>query len=124
MPEVQQTVPVTLPSSLPKPPEIITLNEPSVLDSVQPLSSVTRRSRKGPDWRKEAERVKNGDIASYDIYMEKTRKMEERALRKQQQIEANRDNAAIDDIIEVNEMYIESLQGKLELLNQIEHFKS
>ena len=63
-------------------------------------------------------------MAQYDIYLEKTRKIEEKALRKQQQIEANKEHAGIDDIIEVNEMYIESLQGKLELLSQIEHFKS
>ena len=53
------------------------------------------------------------------MYLEKTKKLEIQAQRKQKQIEANKDNAKIDDIIEVNDMYIESIQGKLELLNHL-----
>ena len=34
-----------------------------------------------------------------------------------QKLEANKDQAGVDDIIEVNEMYIDSMWGKLELLN-------
>jgi hypothetical protein len=70
---------------------------------------VSRRQKKSPDWRREAERLKPGDTAQYDIFLERTRKIEERAQRKQQQIDQSRGEAGIDDIIEVNEMYIESL---------------
>lgn len=35
-------------------------------------------------------------------------------------MEAGREKAGIDDIIEINEMYIESVRGKLELLNDLD----
>lgn len=88
--------------------------------------SYMKKSKRSPEyWKREVDKIKNGAdaVSQYEFFLEKTRKLEVQAQRKQQQIDLSRDQAGIEDIIEVNEMYIESLQGKLELLNQIENFK-
>ena len=81
---------------------------------------VAKQKRKAKAWKRELSRIKAGDATQYDMYLEKTRKIEVMAQRRQRQLETGRDKPAIEDIIEVNEMYIDSMWGKLELLSQIE----
>lgn len=52
----------------------------------------------------------------YDMYLDKARDFEDKAKRKQEIIGAT-NGATIEDIIELNDMYVESIKTKLELLN-------
>ena len=55
----------------------------------------------------------------YDMYIGKAKDIEEKAKRKQEIIGATK-GATIEDIIELNDMYVESIKAKLELLNDID----
>ena len=80
-------------------------------------------TKKQLNWKKELKKIKEGGGGhqqQFDQYLEHSRKIEEKAQRKQEQLEANREKAGIDDILEINEMYIESVRGKLELLNDLD----
>lgn len=50
------------------------------------------------------------------MFLGKAKEFEERAKRKQDLIGVTK-GATIEDIIEVNDMYVESIKAKLELLN-------
>lgn len=50
--------------------------------------------------------------------LDKAKIFEEKAKRKQEIIGATQ-GATIDDIIELNDMYVESIKAKLELLNDL-----
>lgn len=52
----------------------------------------------------------------YEVYLGKAKNFEERAERKQKLIGANA-NTNIEDIIELNDMYVDSIKAKLEILN-------
>jgi len=52
----------------------------------------------------------------YDVFLEKAKDFEEKAKRKQEIIGATK-GATIEDIIEMNDMYVESIKAKLEILN-------
>lgn len=52
----------------------------------------------------------------YEVYLGKAKNFEEKAERKQQMLGVN-PNAAIEDIIELNDMYVDSIKAKLEILN-------
>ena len=54
----------------------------------------------------------------FDMYVEKAKEFEEKAKRKQQIIGTSK-GATIEDIIELNDMYVESIKAKLELLTDI-----
>lgn len=50
------------------------------------------------------------------MFLGKAKNFEEKAKRKQEMICVTR-GASIDDIVELNDMYVESIKAKLELLN-------
>jgi len=52
----------------------------------------------------------------YEVYLGKAKNFEEKAERKQQILGVN-PNANIEDIIELNDMYVDSIKAKLEILN-------
>ncbi len=52
------------------------------------------------------------------MILDKAKVFEEKAKRKQQII-GTTNGATIEDIIELNDMYVESIKAKLELLNDI-----
>lgn len=55
----------------------------------------------------------------YDVYFSKAKDFEEKAARKQQIIGVSQ-SATIEDIIQLNDMYVESIKAKLEILNDFE----
>ena len=55
-----------------------------------------------------------------EVFIDKARQLEEKALRKQQMLKVGKGNT-IEDIIEINDMYIDSVKAKLEVLNDIEN---
>ena len=52
----------------------------------------------------------------YEMYLEKAKDFEDKAKRKQEIIGVNK-GGTIEDIIQVNDMYVESIKAKLEILN-------
>ena len=76
--------------------------------------SVTSKPNK--DWKKELERMDLHGKEKYDIVLDKARLFEEKAKRKQDLIGVTK-GATIEDIVELNDMYVESIKAKLELLN-------
>ena len=58
----------------------------------------------------------------YDIVLDKAKGFEEKAKRKQQMMTIG-GTSNIEDIIELNDMYVESIKAKLELLNDIDDKK-
>ena len=54
----------------------------------------------------------------YDMFLSKSKNFEEKAMRKQAIIGATK-GATIEDMIELNDMYVESIKAKLTLLNDI-----
>ena len=54
----------------------------------------------------------------YDMFLGKAKDFEEKAKRKQQIIGTTK-GATIEDIIELNDMYVESIKAKLELLHDL-----
>jgi hypothetical protein len=54
----------------------------------------------------------------YDMFIGKAKEFEEKAKRKQQILGTGK-GATIEDIIELNDMYVESIKAKLELLNDV-----
>ena len=68
------------------------------------------------DWIKDLEKMDLSGKEKYDMFLGKAKNFEERAKRKQEIIGATK-GATIEDIIELNDMYVESIKAKLELLN-------
>ena len=55
----------------------------------------------------------------YDMFIGKAKDFEDKAQRKQKIIGVKQ-GATVEDIIELNDMYVESIKAKLELLNDFE----
>ena len=68
------------------------------------------------DWKKDYEKRDLQGKEKYDLFISKAKDFEERAKRKQEIIGVNKDNN-IEDIIELNDMYVNSIKAKLEVLN-------
>ena len=54
----------------------------------------------------------------FDMFLDKAKDFEEKARRKQQIIGATK-GATIEDIIELNDLYVDSIKAKLELLHDL-----
>lgn len=54
------------------------------------------------------------------MYLEKAKEFEEKARRKQEMALISKGGGRIEDIIQVNDMYVESIKAKLEVLNGLE----
>ncbi|CDW82839.1 UNKNOWN [Stylonychia lemnae] len=76
-------------------------------------------STQNHDWRKELSKLDNNGRDRYDMVLEKAKEMEVKAKRKQQIINQAKGGGTVEDIIQVNDMYVESIKAKLELLNDI-----
>ena len=68
------------------------------------------------DWKKDLDKMELHGKEKYDMFIGKAKDFEEKAKRKQEIIGATK-GATIEDIIELNDMYVESIKAKLELLN-------
>ena len=77
-------------------------------------------STKSYDWQKELEKKDLRGRDRYEIYLEKAKEFEEKAQRKQQLIMSQKGGGSINDIIQVNDMYVESIKAKLEVLNGLD----
>lgn len=55
------------------------------------------------------------------MVLERAKDMEVKARRKQQLLINAKGGGTVEDIIQVNDMYVESIKAKLELLNDIGH---
>ena len=68
------------------------------------------------DWQREL--TGNGNISMKSV-LERAKGLEEKAQRKQKLMSITKGKDNIDDMIAVNEMYVESIRAKLHLLNVI-----
>ena len=73
---------------------------------------------KNADWKKDLEKMHLQGKEKYDMFLDKAKDFEEKAKRKQLIIGATK-GATIEDIIELNDMYVESIKAKLELLHDL-----
>ena len=71
---------------------------------------------KNKDWKKDYDKMDLSGKDKYDMFLGKAKDFEEKAKRKQEIIGVTK-GATIEDIIELNDMYVESIKAKLELLN-------
>jgi hypothetical protein len=71
---------------------------------------------KTKDWKKDYDKMNLTGKDKYDMFLGKAKDFEEKAHRKQEIIGVTK-GATIEDIIELNDMYVESIKAKLELLN-------
>jgi hypothetical protein len=74
------------------------------------------QTRNHNDWKKDFDKMDLHGKEKYDMFIGKAKDFEEKAKRKQEIIGATK-GATIEDIIELNDMYVESIKAKLELLN-------
>lgn len=72
--------------------------------------------QKTKDWKKDYDKMDLTGKDKYDMFIGKAKDFEEKAKRKQEIIGVTK-GATIEDIIELNDMYVESIKAKLELLN-------
>jgi hypothetical protein len=77
---------------------------------------ITTSPNANHDWKKEIDKMDLQGREKYDMFLDKAKGFEEKAKRKQEIIGATR-GATIEDIIELNDMYVDSIKAKLELLN-------
>ena len=84
----------------------------------QDTNTTTQSPKPNHDWKKDIEKMELQGREKYDVILDKAKEFEEKAKRKQQIIGVSK-GATIEDIIELNDMYVESIKAKLELLNDI-----
>jgi len=72
-----------------------------------------------PDWKKEYDKMGLQGKEKYDVYLSKAKDFDNKAERKKKIIDVN-NAASIEDIIELNDMYVESIKAKLEILNDFQ----
>ena len=92
------------------------LKEQRVRHAVDKQSGQTLPAKNTGEWKRELERMDLVGKEKYDMYIGKAKDFEEKARRKQEIIGVTK-GATIEDIIELNDMYVESIKAKLELLN-------
>lgn len=73
-------------------------------------------TRNNNDWKRDLDKMDLHGKEKYDMFIGKAKDFEEKAKRKQEIIGVTK-GATIEDIIELNDMYVESIKAKLELLN-------
>ena len=78
-----------------------------------------RGSSVNHDWRRDYEKMDLHGREKYEVFLSKARNFEEKAKRKQD-ILGVAENTTIEDIIELNDMYVESIKAKLDILNDFE----
>eukprot|EP00347_Sterkiella_histriomuscorum_P020948 403335841 len=81
-------------------------------------NGVSPQHNKTNDWKKELDKMQLHGKEKYDMFLGKAKDFEEKAKRKQQIIGTTK-GATIEDIIELNDMYVESIKAKLELLHDL-----
>jgi hypothetical protein len=72
--------------------------------------------KKDEQWLNDLNKMDLHGRERYEVFIGKAKNFEEKAERKQQMIGVN-PNASIEDIIELNDMYVDSIKAKLEILN-------
>eukprot|EP00347_Sterkiella_histriomuscorum_P011753 403371232 len=97
------------------------LREQRIKNQEDERNGLSVSSSKNLDWKKEINRYndssKNKD--SYDMVLEKAKDYEQKAKRKQQLLINAKGGGTVEDLMQVNDMYVESIKAKIELLHDI-----